>query len=73
MDEIAGEPAGIYGVPDDGKDDIQLEFLVYGIPMEELDRISTGKEYRVHWIEAICYMEPFDDGYQRRYVAYKIE
>lgn len=73
INEIGSEPVHIYGKTDEMKSDAQLEFLVYKIPMEKLDKIIPGRKYKVHWIETICFMEPFDHGYQRCYVAYKIE
>ena len=73
INEIGSEPVYIYGKTDEMKSDAQLEFLVYKIPMEKLDKITPGRKYKVHWIETICFMEPFDHGYQRCYVVYKIE
>ena len=68
---VDGEPVHIYGNTDGI--DTQLEFLIYSIPHEEIDKIAIGNTYRIYWIETICFMEPFDHGYERCYIAYKIQ
>ncbi len=70
---IDGEPHYLYGQAEKGGDGTELEFLVYGLSSEELGRYKAGNTYRIFWAETLCLMEPFDDGYQRRYVVYKIE
>jgi hypothetical protein len=68
---IDGEPTYIYGLVDEF--DNELEFLIYGIDSDEIENLIIGNKYKIHWIETICLMEPYDHGYQRIYLAYKIE
>lgn len=69
--KVDGEPATIYGNVNELE--TELEFLVYGIPSAQLSEIDQVGKRKVYWVETICLMEPFDDGFQRRFVAYKFE
>lgn len=71
INNIDGEPRYIYGQVD-GRGD-ELEFLVYGIKAEKVDQYKEGHTYHIYWAETICLMEPFDHGYQRCYIVYRIE
>jgi len=65
----------LYGVIDEKNEEYtELSFLVNGeISDEELDRIKYGNKYKIHWIETIVNLEPFEEGYKRLFVVYKIE
>lgn len=71
INNIDGEPRYIYGQLEAGGD--ELEFLVYGMKAEQVDQYKEGQTYRIYWAETICYMEPFDEGYQRCYIVYRVE
>jgi|GEM_PF-4977873 len=73
LDKVDGEPAHFYGKAPNREWEGEMEFLVYKISMDDLDALENGKRYEVSWIETIALMEPFDEGYQHCFVAYRIE
>ncbi|MTI26259.1 hypothetical protein [Fulvivirga kasyanovii] len=71
LNSINGEPQYLYGQA--GTEGDELEFLVYSMTSRQLDQYKAGHTYRIYWAETICLMEPFDHGYQRCYIVYRIE
>ena len=72
--KVDGEIAYLYATTD--YSDKELEFLLCGnfckIDRYQIDNLVSGKDYYLYWAETICYMEPFDDGYQRQFIVYEI-
>lgn len=74
FNSIDGEPWHFYGYYGQvGNEEDKLEFIVYGMTAEKVDQYKKGYTYRIYWAETIYFMEPFDDGYQRRYIVYRVE
>ncbi len=51
----------------------ELTFLVYKTSYNQVKNIEIGKKYKIHWIETVANLEPFNHGYERLFVVYKIE
>jgi hypothetical protein len=74
FDEIDGEPFYFYGHLEEPNPQTPLEFIVYkDIPNPLLDKLVPGQKYRVHWIETVVNMEPFDDDCYRYFLVYRID
>ncbi len=73
FDEINGEPNNFFGHLEEGNSPEPIEFIIYGIPNKQLDRLVPGQKYRVHWIETVVNTEPFDDDRYRDHLTYRIE
>jgi hypothetical protein len=74
FDEIDGEPFYFYGHLEDPNPQLPLQFIVHkDIPNARLDKLVPGQKYRVHWIETVVSMKPFDDDRYRYFVVYRID
>jgi hypothetical protein len=73
LDEIDGEPSYFFGHLEEADPQGQLEFIVYGISNEKLDQLVPGKKYRVHWMETVVNLQPYDDDRYRYFMAYRID
>ncbi len=73
LDEIDGEPNNFYGHLEEPNSQKPLEFIIYGIPTEQLDKLVAGQKYRVHWMETVVNTEPFDDDRYRQFLTYRID
>ena len=71
VSEITPEPSSIVGKVEGYEQ--ELDFLAYGMKQKDLDTLILGQKYKIYWLEGLCYMEPFESGYLRQYVVYKIE
>ncbi|MBK9448525.1 MAG: hypothetical protein IPN95_03760 [Bacteroidetes bacterium] len=74
FEEIDGEPFNFYGHLEEPHPQEQMMFLVERhIPNELLDKLVPGQKYRIHWIETVASMVPFDEDRYRYFVVYRIE
>lgn len=74
FDEIDGEPSYLYGHVGGKGEDVEqaLEFVIYGIPDRKLDRLVPGQPCRVHWVETVVDMQPFDDDRYRYFLVFGV-
>ena len=73
LDEIDGEPNNFYGHLEEPNPQKPLEFIIYGIRTEQLDKLVPGQKYRVYWMETVVNTEPFDDDRYREFLTYRID
>lgn len=73
LDEIDGEPSYFYGHLEEDSPDVQMVLVIYGVSDKVLDGLVPGQKYRVHWIETVVFMKPFDDDRYRYFLTYRID
>ena len=72
LDEIDGEPSYFYGRLPESDTPGEMEFIAYGISLDELDALVPGEKYQIQWMETVVDMKPFDDDRYRYFIAYHI-